>query len=65
MLCPSSSNIHLSNVVEEKTSSILESLNGRALDRSCPISIIITTCDDAADNNQCGAEKFRASNPDC
>lgn len=64
MLCPGSPNSHLSNAVEEKTSSNSESLNGRALDKSCPIPIIITTCGDAEDN-QCGAEKFCTSNPDC
>ncbi|XP_040469085.1 protein ECT2 isoform X1 [Falco naumanni] len=64
VVCPGSPNTHLSNAVEEKTSSNLESLNGHALDRLCRIPIITITCGDAADN-QYGAEKYRASNPDC
>lgn len=66
MLCPGSPNIRLANAVEEKTSSNLESLSGHVLGRSCPIPVIITTtCGDAGDDNQCGAEKFCTSNPDC
>lgn len=65
MLCPASTNICLSDTVEEKNSFSLESLNGHGLDRSCPTSIvIITTCDDAGDN-QSGDEKFCISNPGC
>ncbi|XP_050164043.1 protein ECT2 isoform X4 [Myiozetetes cayanensis] len=64
VLCPGSPNIHLSNAAQEKTSSNLESLNGHALDRPCPIPIITTTCADAGDNNQYGAEKFCTSDPD-
>ncbi|XP_037262852.1 protein ECT2 isoform X3 [Falco rusticolus] len=64
VVCPGSPNIHLSNAVEEKTSSNLESLNGHALDRLCRIPIITITCGDAGDN-QYGAEKYCASNPDC
>ncbi|XP_030311902.1 protein ECT2 [Calypte anna] len=65
VLCPGSANIHLPNAVEEKPSSNSGSLNGHALDRSCPIPIIITTCGDAADNNQCAAAKICTANPDC
>lgn len=65
MLCPGSPNIHLSKAVEEKNSSNLESLDGRASDSSCPLPIITATCGDAGDDNHCGAEKFCASNPDC
>ncbi|XP_056214690.1 protein ECT2 isoform X2 [Falco biarmicus] len=64
VVCPGSPNIHLSNAVEEKTSSNLESLNGHALDSLCRIPIITITCGDAGDN-QYGAEKYCASNPDC
>lgn len=64
-MCPGSPNIRLSNAVEEKTSSNLESLNGHALDRLCPIPIITSTYGDAGDDNQCGAEKFCTSHPDC
>uniref|UniRef100_A0A8C4U8A6 Epithelial cell transforming 2 n=1 Tax=Falco tinnunculus TaxID=100819 RepID=A0A8C4U8A6_FALTI len=64
VVCPGSPNTHLSNAVEEKTSSNLESLNGHALDRLCRIPIITITCGDAGDN-QYGAEKYCASNPDC
>ncbi|KAJ7401381.1 hypothetical protein BTVI_96708 [Pitangus sulphuratus] len=64
VLCPGSPNIHLSNAAQEKTSSNSESLNGHALDRPCPIPIITTTCADAGDNNQYGAEKFCTSDPD-
>lgn len=65
MLCSGSPSSRLSNAVEGKTSSNLESLNGHASDRSCPILIITTTSGDTGDNNQCGAEKVCTSNPDC
>ncbi|KAM9543044.1 protein ECT2 isoform 1-T1 [Guaruba guarouba] len=66
VLCPGSPNICLSNAVEEKTSSNLESLSGHVLDKSCHVPVIITTtCGDAGDDNQCGAEKLCTSNPDC
>lgn len=64
VLCPDSPNSHLSSAIEEeRTSSNLERFNGRALDKSCPIPIITTTC--GADDNKCGAGKLCMSNPDC
>lgn len=64
MLCPGSPNTRLSNAVEEKTSSNSESLASHTLDRLRPIPVITITCD-VGDSNQCGAEKFHTSNPDC
>ncbi|XP_039930288.1 protein ECT2 isoform X2 [Hirundo rustica] len=62
VLCPGSPNTHLSNAVETKASSNLESLNHHALDRPCAFPVI--TCADAGDDNQRGAGKFCASDPD-
>uniref|UniRef100_A0A674HAW7 Epithelial cell transforming 2 n=1 Tax=Taeniopygia guttata TaxID=59729 RepID=A0A674HAW7_TAEGU len=64
VLCPGSPNTHLSNAVEAKASSSLESLNGHALDRPCAFAVITATCADAGDDNQHGAGKFCASDPD-
>ncbi|XP_065604107.1 protein ECT2 isoform X1 [Cyrtonyx montezumae] len=62
VVCPGSPNSHLSNAIEEKkTSSNLERWC-HALDKSCPIPIITTTC---AEDNKCGAGKLCMSNPDC
>lgn len=56
MLCPGSPNTHLSNAVEAKASSNLESLNHHALDRPCAFPVI--ACADAGDDDQRGAGKF-------
>ncbi|XP_068056403.1 protein ECT2 isoform X2 [Anomalospiza imberbis] len=64
VLCPGSPNTHLSNAVEAKASSNLESLNGHALERPCAFPVITATCADAGDDNQRDAGKFCASDPD-
>ncbi|KAL9844879.1 protein ECT2 isoform 9-T12 [Geothlypis trichas] len=64
VLCPGSPNTHLPNALEAKASSSLESLNGHALDRPCAFPVVSATCADAGADNQCGAGKFCASDPD-
>ncbi|XP_050834045.1 protein ECT2 isoform X5 [Serinus canaria] len=64
VLCPGSSNTHLPNALEAKTSPSLESLNGHALDRPCAFPVVTATCADAGDDNQHGAGKFCASDPE-
>ncbi|XP_059711744.1 protein ECT2 isoform X5 [Haemorhous mexicanus] len=59
VLCPGSPNTHLA-----KASSSLESLNGHALDRPYAFPVVTATCADAGDDNQHGAGKFCASDPE-
>ncbi|XP_039569451.1 protein ECT2 isoform X5 [Passer montanus] len=64
VLCPGSPNPHLPNAVKAKASSNLESLNGHALDRPRAFPVVTATCADAGGDNQCGAGKFCASDPE-
>ncbi|XP_036245096.1 protein ECT2 isoform X3 [Molothrus ater] len=64
VLCPGSPNTHLPNALEAKASSNLERLNGHASDRPCAFPVVTATCADAGADNQGGAGKFCASDPD-